>query len=206
MMAKDQDRQALGMTTGRIETLTDGVFAIAMTLLVLNLGLPQLNENLSGLELHSLLLQQAHKFFNYALSFVLLAVFWVVHHWEYHFIKRTNRTHLWINIFILMFVALVPFSTSLMGDYPNDWMAELFFAANLFAVGVLFLANWLYATKVAFLVDVEATPKRVSLGIRRGLVVPGVSLVAMILVLLKMPSAHIYLLIPIILFLPPFKR
>ena len=75
MTPTDQAQQDLGLTTGRIETLTDGVFAIAMTLLVLNLGLPQLSESLSSGELHSLLPQQAHKFFNYALSFVLLALF-----------------------------------------------------------------------------------------------------------------------------------
>ncbi len=200
-----QTEQQLGLTTGRIETLTDGIFAIAMTLLVLNLGLPQLSESLDCGQLHIVLLQQAHKFFNYALSFVLLALFWIIHHQEFHFIKRTNRLHIWINIFILMFVALMPFSTSLMGDYPNDWMAELFFAANLFIVGILFQCNWLYATKVASLAD-NTTPKRISLGFKRGLVTPLVALAAMILALLKIPSTHIYLLIPAILFLPLFKR
>lgn len=204
-MMMEQNKPQLGLTTSRIETLTDGIFAIAMTLLVLNLGLPQLSEAMSRTELHKLLLDQSHKFFNYALSFVLLALFWIIHHQEFHFIKRTNRIHIWINVFILMFIALMPFSTSLMGDYPNDWMAEFFFAANLFIVGVLFQCNWLYATKVAGLAE-NATPKNIMTGFRRGMVIPVVALAAMTLALFRMPTNYIYLLIPAILFLPPFKH
>jgi uncharacterized membrane protein len=84
-----------GMTTHRIEALTDGIYAIAMTLLVLNLALPGTETYLAQtVELRDLLFGQAHKFFNYALSFILLAVFWIIHHDQFHFIKRTNRTHL----------------------------------------------------------------------------------------------------------------
>ncbi|MFH1347780.1 MAG: TMEM175 family protein [Candidatus Margulisiibacteriota bacterium] len=203
MAASESTEQELGLTTNRIETLTDGVFAIAMTLLVLNLGLPELEDGLSQSGLHTLVLGQSHKFFNYALSFVLLAVFWIIHHQEFHSIKRTDRTHIWINIFILMFVALIPFSTSLIGDYPNDWMAELFFSANMFMVGILFQLNWFYATKLKRLVSRDVSP----LMMKRGLVVPLVALLAMILSLLDAPiTTHIYLLIPLILFLPPFRK
>ncbi|MFH1683569.1 MAG: TMEM175 family protein [Candidatus Margulisiibacteriota bacterium] len=199
--------QEMGLTTNRIETLTDGVFAIAMTLLVLGLGLPQLQEGLTQSSLHLLLLSQLHKFFNYALSFVLLAVFWIIHHQEFHFIKRTDRVHIWINVFILMFIALIPFSASLIGDYPNDWMAELFFGANMFMVGILFQLNWFYATRLKRLVNCDIDPKKIVLGIKRGLVTPLVALLAMVLAFLDAPiTTHIYLLIPIILFLPPFRK
>ncbi|MBN2058636.1 MAG: DUF1211 domain-containing protein [Candidatus Saganbacteria bacterium] len=199
------EEQNLGLTSGRIETLTDGVFAIAMTLLVLNLGLPQLEEGLSPVGLHTLLLSQGQKFFNYALSFILLAVFWMIHHQQFHHIKRTDRVHIWINIFILMFVALIPFSTSLIGDYSNDWMAEFFFGGNMFLVGVLFELNWTYATRIKPLAD-NISAKYMVVAMRRGLVTPLVALAAMILALLRLPSTHIYLLIPIILTLPLFRR
>jgi len=203
-MNADKD---LGLTTHRIEALTDGVFAIAMTLLVLNLGLPQINEGLSQSGLHTLLLQQSHKFFNYALSFILLAIFWIIHHQEFHYIKRTNRLHLWINVFILMFVALIPFSTTLIGDFPDDWMAELFFGGNLFIIGILFQFNWFYSTFRRRLVDHDIDPKKVRAGMRRGMVTPAVALLAMILALVDTPiTTHIYLLIPIILAMPLFKR
>lgn len=197
----------LGLTTHRIEALTDGVFAIAMTLLALTIGLPQINEGLSQGNLHILLLQQSHKFFNYVLSFVLLALFWIIHHQEFHFIKRTNRLHLWINIFILMFIALIPFSTTLIGDFPNDWMSEIFFGLNLFTVGVLFQINWFYSTYKCRLVEHDMDPERVRVGIRRGVVTPAIALIAMILAIVDAPiTTHIYLLIPIVLSLPPFKR
>ncbi|MBU0672755.1 MAG: DUF1211 domain-containing protein [Candidatus Margulisbacteria bacterium] len=207
MTTDKSEEQELGLTTRRIESLTDGVFAIAMTLLVLSLELPPLGQQLSGTQLQQLLLSQAAKFFNYALSFVLLAVFWIIHHQQFHYIKRTNRTHLWINILVLMFVALMPFSTSLIGDFPGDWIAELFFSANLFIVGLLFQLNWLYVTWFKHLTDRSLTPRLVALGLRRGLVTPAVALVAIVLSLIDAPlTTHIYILIPVILLLPMFRR
>ena len=77
---------SLGLTTQRIETLTDGVFAIAMTLLVLTLDLPRVGAHLSNAGLWNLLNSQMDKFHNYVLSFILLAVFWLVHHQQFHYI------------------------------------------------------------------------------------------------------------------------
>jgi uncharacterized membrane protein len=142
------DDPELGMTTHRIENLADGIYSIAMTLLVLNLALPEVGTDMTlTTELHTLLFGQTHKFFNYALSFILLAIFWGIQHQQFHFIKRTDRTHLWINICSLMFVALIPFSTSLISDYPDETTAKLFFYLNLFVLGILSALNWTYATK-----------------------------------------------------------
>ncbi len=137
------------MTTQRIENLADGIFSIAMTLLVLNLALPEVGTGLTlTTELHTLLFGQTRKFFDYALSFILLAIFWIIHHQQFHFTKRTDHTHPRINICSLMFVALVPFSTSLTGDYPNETVAKLFFDLNLFILGSLNALNWTYATTI----------------------------------------------------------
>ena len=117
----------IGLTTKRIEGLTDGVFAIAMTLLVLTLEIPEpLAENTTGM-LAKLLISQRHKLFNYVLSFILLALFWIIHHRQFHLVKRTDHQHLWLNVFILMFVALIPFSTSLLGDYPRLQLTNIIF-------------------------------------------------------------------------------
>jgi len=192
-----------GLTTHRIEALTDGVFAIAMTLLVLTLEIPEAGQNIA---LHQILFGQAHKFFNYALSFILLAIFWIVHHQQYHPVKRTNRVHLWMSIFILMFVALIPFSTTLIGDYPDQPIADVFFGLNMFMVGFLFLLSWLYATTNFRLIDKDYDPKRIILGTKRSLVVPAVSLLSIICAfVLPSISSHVYLLIPIIMAFPQFK-
>ncbi len=207
MTASNSDATESGVTTHRIEALTDGIFAIAMTLLVLTLDIPEAKtELIQTVELHRMLIGQMHKFFNYALSFLLLAIFWVKHHQQFHFIKRTNRKHLWINIVTLMFIALIPFSTSLIGDYNDDRVAEFFFASNLFIIGMLFLWNWVYATKGHRLVDRSLDPQRIALWKKRGAVIPLVSLLAMVLSLTNPQfTFYAYLLIPIILALPHFR-
>ena len=198
------DTSEPGMTTHRIEALTDGIYAIAMTLLVLNLALPGQGIGVTQTEeVHNLLLGQAHKFFSYALSFILLAIFWINHHRQFHFIKRTDHNHLWINIVGLMFIALVPFSTSLSGDYPNETISKLFFDANLFIIGILGSLNWIYATRGYRLVDRSIDPQRVVLGKKRGLVTPLVALLAMVLSFITPSwSSCAYILIPIILWQP----
>ena len=206
-MTKSDDAE-LGMTTHRIESLTDGIFSIAMTLLVLNLALPEMGADLTPtIELHELLFRQTHEFFNYALSFILLAIFWSVHHQQFHFIKRTDHTHLWINICSLMFVALVPFSTSLTGDYPDETVAKLFFDLNLFILGSLNALNWTYATKDYRLVDRGLDPRRIAVGNRRDAVIPVIVLLAMVLSLITPQwSSYVYLLIPVMLAHPWFRH
>lgn len=195
------------MTTRRLEALTDGIFAIAMTLLVLTLDLQEVANGLTHAKLHQLLLAQIPKFYNYALSFVLLAIFWMLHHQQFHHIKKTEHRHLWINIFILMFVALIPFSTSLVGDYSSDWMAELFFGANIFILGILFSLNWHYSTRDYRLVEGKLDERRIQLGTRRGLVTPLVSLLAILTAFVNPSySPYIFLLIPVILSLPLFRK
>jgi len=206
-MTKSDDME-LGMTTKRIESLTDGIYSIAMTLLVLNLALPGIGTGLMpAIELHELLFRQTHEFLNYVLSFILLAIFWNRHHQQFHFIKRTDPTHLWINIFILMFVAMVPFSTSLMGDYPDETIAKLFFGLNLFILGSLNALSWMYATKDHRLVDRGLDPRHITVGLRRGAVIPVIVLVAMVLSLITPHwSSCVYLSIPIILAHPWFRH
>ena len=187
------------MTTHRIEALTDGIFAIAMTLLVLNLALPELGEITAQTELHNLLFGQTHKFLNYAISFLLLAIFWTRHHRQFHFIKRTDGKHLWINIVFLMFVALMPFSTDLLGDHTDDPMSGVFFGANLLILGCLSLWNWSYATTDHRLVDRSLDPQQVALAKKRGIVIPLVATLAIGLSLIVPQfSSYVYLLIPVL--------
>ena len=206
-MTKSGDPE-LGTTTKRIESLADGIYSIAMTLLVLNLALPEMGSDLTPTtELHELLFGQTREFFNYALSFILLAVFWRVHQQQFQFIKRTDNTHLWINILSFMFVALVPFSTSLIGDYPDETVAKLFFGLNLFMLGSLNVLNWTYATKDYRLVDRSLDQRRIAVGTMRDAVIPVVALLAMVLSLITPHwSSCAYLLIPVILAHPRFQH
>ncbi|MFH0887460.1 MAG: TMEM175 family protein [bacterium] len=203
-MAKKSNIE-LGMTTNRIETLTDGVFAIAMTLLVLNLKFPQPSQYIGGF-LHKILQSQIHIFINYILSFIILGIFWIMHHQQSHYIRRTDRIHLWINIFMLMFIALIPFSTSLVSNFTKDWVDEIFFAGNIFIIGTLFYANWSYATYKCRLVEPKTDKVLIDIGKRRVLVVPLIALFAIITAFQKIElSSYCYMLIPIILAFPAFR-
>ena len=168
-----------------------------MTLLVLALVLPEPGEGLA--ELERLLLGQMDKFFCYGLSFLLLAIFWVTHHQQSHFIMRTDGRHLWINIFFLMFVALIPFSTSLVGNYPAEPLAEVLFDSNILVLGALLLLNWVYATDNYRLVDRSLDPQRIVLGRKRGRVTVLVAFLAIGLAFINPSiSSFAYLLIPVI--------
>jgi len=201
-----QDADVPGMTTHRIEALTDGIFAVAMTLLVLNLKLPQGGMEEVEADLIDLITGQSHVFSNYAMSFLLAAVFWIIHHQQSSVINRTDRNHIWLNILMLMFVSLIPFSTSLINDYHDDWMASIFFGMNMFILGSLFYINWDYATRNYRLVAPNLDPRRIAVGKKRSAVTPIVSLFAMALALVNAPiSSLAYLLIPVILFHPTFR-
>jgi uncharacterized membrane protein len=131
--------------TNRIETLTDGVFAIVMTLLVLNLAIPEISQT-SAQELFSRILQLWPKLLSYTVSFIILGIFWVGHHHIFHYIKRANAGLLWINIFFLLFIALIPFSTALSGDYSSIEVPFIIYGINLVPIFILRYALWEYAT------------------------------------------------------------
>jgi len=194
------------LTTRRIEALTDGIFGFAMTLLVTTIALPSLAST-SDHSIRSLVLGQWHQFYVYGLSFMLLSVFWVVHHIQFHVIERTDGLHVWINIVLLMFVALIPFSCDLAGDYPGEPVAEMVFGLNMLAVGGMYLLNWVYATGSHRLVSPDLPRAAVVTGLRRTAVVPVTAVVAMGVAFVAPGWATMaYLLIPVLLSLPYFRR
>ncbi len=106
-----------------------------------------------------------------------------------------------------MFVALVPFTTSLSGEFPDETIAKLFFDFNLFILGISNSLNWAYATKGYQLVDRSMDPKRIASGTKWGMVTPIVALMAMVLsVITPLWSSCVYLLIPVLLAHPQFRH
>jgi len=165
------------LSTKRIEALTDGVFAIAMTLLVLSLEIPAIPEGAAAQVLPKLVLGLWPDFFNYALSFILLAKFWILHHRQFHFIKAIDQRLLWINILGLMFIALIPFSTSLIAQHGDVQVAAVFFHCNLLVIGSIFYIHWSYATGKRHLIDPDLSAQMILLNKKRNLVTPAISLV-----------------------------
>ena len=124
------------LTTTRVEALSDGVFAIAMTLLVLSFDVPVLPSNAGSAELVPALSALLPHVWAFLLSFVLLGSFWAVHHRQYHRIRHADDVSIWINLGSLLFVVLLPFSTDLEGEYGNLAPANIIFEANLLLIGL----------------------------------------------------------------------
>lgn len=189
--------KSTGMTPRRLESLADGIFAFAMTLLVLAINLPLVG---SGVSVGHYLATQYENFFNFTLSFVLLAVFWLNHSEQFHHIKKTDAVSLWLNIFILMFAVLIPFSASLMNDYTDDMIAEVFFNSNMFALSSMLAFNWWYSRRKDYLEE-EEDQAHLSRFSRKSLIFPAMAALA-ILISFIFPgwSSLAYLLIPVIAF------
>lgn len=151
-------RRFSAITTARIETLADGVFAIVMTLLVFDIRVPAA-EIVAQQGLASALASVIPNLLGYVLSFLILGVLWVGHHNQFFYIKRADRTLLWINIFFLMCVALLPFSAGLLARYGRaEREALIVYDINLIFAGLLLFAHWWYATRDNHLLNQEVEP------------------------------------------------
>ena len=202
-MKKNNDDPNVWMTTKRIETLVDGIFAISMTLLVLSINVPQITGSITNAVILETLYNMSHQFYTYALSFILLAAFWRINHSQFYYIKKTNQTNLWINIIFLLFVALVPFSTNFIGDYGNLQVPMIFFHFNLFLIGILFYLNWYYAYRKNFL-DEGLDKKSIDSIKSLNLALPSFAIIAMALTFISPAwSSMIYFGI---FFMKRFKR
>ena len=140
------EARTLEIGKNRIEALSDGIFAIVMTLLILEIRVPNLPPNAPNVEVAPGLVALWPKFVSYIVTFVSLGFFWVGHHIMYHAIRRADRTLLWLNIFFFMFVSLLPFSTSLLNAFSEAFIAPLFFGANLAIIGWILFFQWSYAS------------------------------------------------------------
>lgn len=202
-MTETKFSRSTGMTPSRLEGLVDGIFAFAMTLLVLAINLPEAGKHVS---VGTYLLDQYGNFWNFALSFVLLALFWLSHSQQFHHIKKANALTLWLNIFILLFVVLIPFSTSLMNDWPNDTIAEVFFNLNMFILSSALAFNWWYSFKMDF-VETEGMREHFAFMNYKGLILPAVALFAVGLSFVVPGwSTLAYLSIPLIINLPRVNK
>jgi len=163
----------------RIEALTDGVFAIVMTLMILGLQFPEdIPEQLFSTNIKNHLLLLLPKLENYAISFIVLGVYWIRHQAQFNVIEYANKTLLWINIVFLMLVALIPFTTSFVMDYPNFQLPVILYTSNLSLIGLLLYLHWKYATSNFRLIDKRVSIEYINKGSRLTLAAPIIFLVS----------------------------
>lgn len=154
--------------TGRIEAFSDGVFAIAITLLVIEIGVPHVEGE--GTMLFGALVEQWPSYLGYVISFLQIGVIWANHHNRFRFIVRSDHILLFLNILFLMCVAFIPFPTALLAEYLQGIeraTAGAVYAGTLAVTAVFFTLLWLYAAANYRLVDRNLDPALLRVMTRR---------------------------------------
>lgn len=120
------------LSTKRIEMFSDGVFAIIVTLLVLDLKVPSLVQNASVSITIAALFNELPQFLSFAMSFVIVCIFWVNHHEFFSALRGADRQFLWLNNMLLFWLCFIPFPTAFIGRYPTNLVAVMLFGIVLF--------------------------------------------------------------------------
>jgi uncharacterized membrane protein len=182
----------------RVEALTDGVFAIVMTLLVLEVAVPHLSQSNVANELPNELLKLWPVILSYVTSFLILGMLWIAHHDKYFYIKRVNRPLLSITIFYLMSIAFIPFSTSLLGTYGDQQISVIIYGINIIIIGALSNLEWRYATKNHRLVESDLDPTFIKIMTKRYFLAPVFYLIAVVVSFASIQvSIILFILIPL---------
>jgi uncharacterized membrane protein len=166
--------------TTRLETFSDGVFAIAITLLVLEIRVPHVEESESLLVA---LLGLWPSYVGYAVSFLQIGVIWANHHNRFRLLERSDHVLLFLNILFLMCVAFIPFPTALLAEYIQGSEGErqtaiAVYSGTLAVTGIFFTLLWLYAAKDYRLVNMNLDPLLLRAMTRRYLIGAALYIVA----------------------------
>lgn len=170
-MSHAQDQQL-----ERLTFFSDAVFAIAITLLVIEIHVPHPADGSDASWLHALVELLPH-FVGFVLSFFVVGALWVAHHRVFGMLRHYDPAIVWPNLLLLMAVAFMPFSSALMSTHPTDRVPEWFYAGNLFVAGLLQHLLIRRAMKAPFLrEDIDA--ELVAMTLRRSLALPVMALLA----------------------------
>ena len=155
--------------TSRVEAFSDGVIAIIVTLLIFEVRLPEVASNASNAEMWSAFVAIAPKLASFAVSFVTIAIFWVNHHSFFSGITHTDWKLLWANNLLLFFLAIVPFTTAVLGDHLFQPLAIAAYALDLGLAGLAFTLMGWYVLFPGRLVDPGITEQARRIEVRRSI-------------------------------------
>ena len=160
--------QGPGMGKSRLEAFSDGVFAVAITLLVLEIKVPEG----AGHHLAARLGEQWPSYASYAVSFFVLGVIWINHHAVFEHLARGDRTLAGLNLFLLVWIVLIPWATDLLAVYMREGgsaetTAALVYTATMTMMGVAFGALWSYASHDGRLLAHDLSPAEIRKRTRR---------------------------------------
>lgn len=166
----ERGRSEQAYSLGRVLSISDGVFAFALTLLVVSLAVPTATSHES---LGEQLLAQEPSYRSYALSFAVIALTWYTHHQIFRYVLKTDATLIALNFLALLVVAVLPFPTAVLGHNVTDRVAAVLYAVTIGMSGVFSAAIWWYATHRRRLVRSNLPERIVRVRMYRNLSVPG---------------------------------
>ena len=185
------------LSTKRVEALVDGVFAIAMTLLAFDLRVSDIFKSISNFNILSVISNIWPHLLIYAISFIILGFYWIEHHIQYDYIKSSSKYFLWINIFFLMFIALIPFSTGILGRYLGEQFSIVLYGINIILIGILSYFHWWYVNFRRIVIK-DATPMVISTVKKNILVAPIIASISILISFFSLwVSLGVYNLVPI---------
>jgi uncharacterized membrane protein len=144
--------------TTRVETLSDGVFAVAMTLLILDVKLPPVSQSISAAQYSALVFALWPKLVIFVCSFVVLSQVWIIHRYLFHLLKACDQLLLFWNFLVLIFVSCLPLATSLAGEYPHFSLSAAIYAGNLLAMHLAYRGLWYHASRQDYLMKGDVDP------------------------------------------------
>ena len=187
----------------RLNALSDGVFAIVITLMVFSIKIPEVAPNQAALELPKALMKMLPDFTSLFLSFIILGIYWIGHNNVFQHVLRHDRLMLWLNILFLLTVALIPFPATLLIRYGDAQISVILYALNLAVGGVLLDLVWAYATYNRHLMCDTVQPDLIRSFHVRILTGPVIYLVAIAVSFFSLLVAKVLFAVAIVYYLVP---
>jgi len=175
----------------RLITLSDCVFAFAITLLALSLVVPVLSKDALQIELMQHLMGMWPAFLSYFVSFFVIAGWWGGHHQIFSCIRRCNSTIKGLNFYFLLCITIIPFLTNLIVTYWHFALATVLYAAMQAITGTVLLVMWIYAARDHRLIDPDLNPRKIRLIFHRSFWAICIFLFSIPIALFSTPIAQI---------------
>jgi uncharacterized membrane protein len=173
----------------RLIFFSDAIFAIAMTLLVLEIRVPEVPSDLAAAEAPAAVLALWPKFFSYVLSFLVIGTYWIAHHQTLRYVASYDRTLLWLNLLFLLSISFIPFPTALLGEYGQLRFAVIFYAAFVGLARLLLALEWWYIIEGPIRTGDDLDPRIARFHFFRSFAIPLVFLISIGISFLSVPLA-----------------
>jgi uncharacterized membrane protein len=149
------------MSVQRIQTLTDCIFAVAMMLMVFTFNFPGEDATFTEEDIKRFVLTQGKPVLYFGFTFMLLGFYWITNTRLLRYIRQVDTVFLFLSLVNIMFIVLLPYPNALIMKFPDAWMIQIFYSANLMLIGISSLLMWIYCTQDHRLVDPELDQKTV---------------------------------------------